>query len=85
MLLFNPVITQTRVCPSGERYDWGASYSMKFFAPPPHPPPPLIKADATPVGCPFHLKMNSLLTINLQEVPSQEMIPGKNPKATKCH
>ena len=37
-MLFNPVITQTRVCPSGERYDWGASYSMKFFAPRPSPP-----------------------------------------------
>ena len=35
MLLFNPVATQTTVCPSGERHDWGASYSMNLFAPPP--------------------------------------------------
>ena len=58
MLLFNPVTTQTRVCPSGQRHDWGASYSMNFFAPP-------IKADGTPMSCPLNLKMNPLLKMNL--------------------
>ena len=33
MLLFNPVTTQTRVCTSGKRHDWGTFHSIIFFAP----------------------------------------------------
>ena len=60
MLLFNPITTQTMVCPSGERHDWGASPSMNFSEPPP------IKVDATPIPhCPLLLKMNPALKMNL--------------------
>ena len=60
MVHFNPVTTQTWVWPSGERHDWGTSHSMNFFA-----PPSPIKADATAVGCPLHLKMNPPLKMSL--------------------
>ena len=34
MLPFNSVTTQTKVCPSGESDDRGASHSMNFLHPP---------------------------------------------------
>ena len=62
MLLFNLFTTKTKVCPCGKRHDWGASRSMNFFAPTP------IKADATPMGCLLHLKINPPLKMNLPVV-----------------
>ena len=68
MLLFNPVTTQTRLCPTRERHDCGAVHSMDFLVltHTPPPPPPHIKADVSPMGQhPLHLKMNPPLKMNL--------------------